>query len=103
MLYNISNNFPEDLYYDKERPFISLYQPTHRSFPDNKKDPIVFKNLLTAIKASLEKLNDFDDTEKILAPFMTLKEMMTFGITLVRAWQYLLHSISVLSIGWIHL
>ena len=74
MLYSISNKFPEDLHFDKEKPLISLYQPTHRSFPDNKQDPIVFKNLLSDIKDSLEKLEDFDDIEKIMAPFYEIEE-----------------------------
>ena len=26
-------------------PCVSIYQPTHRHFPDNQRDPIAFKNL----------------------------------------------------------
>lgn len=34
-------------------PCCSLYQPTHRRFPENRQDPIRFRNLLRALGASL--------------------------------------------------
>jgi hypothetical protein len=36
-----------------EEPCISLYQPTHRRFPDNQKDSIRYKNTLHALERTL--------------------------------------------------
>ena len=53
MMYQIVNKFPDDILFEQEGPFISLYQPTNRHAPENKQDPIVYKNLLKTIEASL--------------------------------------------------
>jgi hypothetical protein len=50
---NGSRHLAELLAPDLAGPRISLYQPTHRSFPDNQQDPIRFRNLLKEIEASL--------------------------------------------------
>lgn len=78
MLYEIVHHFPKDMNFSKEGPLISLYQPTHRSFPDNKQDPIVFKNLLRVIENSLEQLPGFDSINEIMKPFYELKEDKEF-------------------------
>ena len=74
MLYEIANRFPEDMINDKNGPLISLYQPTHKSSPDNKQDPIVFKNLIRDIEKSLEELPDFDSVDKVMKPLYELKD-----------------------------
>ena len=53
MMYQIVNKFPDDILFEQEGPFISLYQPTNRHAPENKQDPIVYRNLLKTIEASL--------------------------------------------------
>ena len=74
MLYEIVHHFPKDMIFKEDGPLISLYQPTHRSFPDNKQDPIVFKNLLRVIENSLkQKVND-EFIDSIMKPFYELKE-----------------------------
>ena len=78
MLYEIVHHFPTDMIFKKDGPLISLYQPTHRSFPDNKQDPIVFKNLLRVIENSLEQLPGFDSIDTIMKPFYELKEDKDF-------------------------
>lgn len=78
MLYEIVHHFPTDMIFKEEKPLISLYQPTHRSFPENKQDTIVFKNLLRVIENSLEKISKFDDIDTIMKPFYELKEDMDF-------------------------
>lgn len=37
----------------QEPPCLSLYQPTHRRHPDNRQDPIRFRNLLKELEVSL--------------------------------------------------
>lgn len=78
MLYEIANRFPEDMINDKNGPLISLYQPTHKSSPDNKQDPIVFKNLIRDIEKSLEELPDFDSVDKVMKPLYELKDDKEF-------------------------
>ncbi len=53
MTYQVVTEFPNDILFEQEGPFISLYLPTHRHFPENKKDRIVYKNLLKTIETSL--------------------------------------------------
>jgi len=78
MLYEIAHHFPNDMNFKEDGPLISLYQPTHRSFPDNKQDPIVFKNLLRVIENSLEQLPNINLIDTIMKPFYELKENKDF-------------------------
>ena len=66
MKYEITNHFPNEIIYEEEGPLVSLYQPTHRSFPENKQDNIVFGNLLRVIENSFNKTvtSGFCDCEK---------------------------------------
>lgn len=47
-------------------PFVSLYIPTHRNSPDNKRDSVTFKNLLKRVEKELD--------EKDVNPSSYLKE-----------------------------
>jgi hypothetical protein len=78
MLYEIVNLFPEDMIKDQEGPFVSLYQPTNKSFPENKQDLIVFKNLLKVIESSLEQIPNFDMMDSIMKPLHELREDKAF-------------------------
>lgn len=53
-------------------PYISLYQPTHRQHPENKQDPILFRNLVKQIEESLSARYSKDSIIKALAPFEDL-------------------------------
>ncbi len=74
MLYKIVNRFPEDMIFKEAGPLVSLYQPTHRSFPDNKQDPIVYKNLLRDVEDSLKINSDSRVIESIMKPFYELQD-----------------------------
>ena len=78
MLYEIVHHFPEDMIFKEDGPLISLYQSTHRSFPDNKQDPIVFKNLLRVVENSLKQKTSFELMDVILKPFYELKDDKAF-------------------------
>ena len=39
----------------REAPCLSLYQPTHRSFPERQQDPIRFKHLVRELEDSLKQ------------------------------------------------
>lgn len=53
-------------------PHISLYQPAHRQHPDNRQDPILFRNLVKQIEASLVSRGSTEDIARLLAPFNEL-------------------------------
>ena len=44
-----------ELLADREPPFLSLYQPTHRAYPENQQDPIRFRNLVKELETSLRR------------------------------------------------
>lgn len=90
MLYKIVNRFPEDMIFKEAGPLVSLYQPTHRYFPDNKKDPIIFKNLLREIENSLKQKFEASIVASIMKPFYELKEDKDF-------WNNTLDGIAVLA------
>lgn len=74
MAYEIVYRFPNEIIYQEEGPFISLYQPTHRHFPENKQDPIMFKNLLREIENSLSKKYEKDLIDLVTKPFYELEK-----------------------------
>lgn len=53
-------------------PYISLYQPTHKQHPDNKQDPILFRNLVKQIEESLSARYPRESIISALAPFNEL-------------------------------
>ncbi|HAF91943.1 MAG TPA: hypothetical protein DCG67_09335, partial [Pseudomonas sp.] len=55
----------------RQRPCLSLYQPTHRSFPEREQDPIRFKQLVRQLEDAL-KQQHCDQPETLLAPFRAL-------------------------------
>ena len=74
MLYEIAHRFPKDMILKEDGPLISLYQPTHRTSPDNKQDPILFKKLLKNIENSLKQVADLDFIESIMQPLQEIKD-----------------------------
>lgn len=51
---------------------ISLYQPTHKTHPENEQDVIRYKNLLKILDKSLREHYSGREAQKILAPFYAL-------------------------------
>ncbi len=78
MLYKIAHRFPDDMILEEDGPFISLYQPTHKHFPENKQDLIVFKNLVREIERLLQKQADKVFVKSIMKPFYELEENREF-------------------------
>jgi len=48
-----------------QKPCLSLYQPTHRHFPENQQDPIRFRNLVKQLKDSLRQSDEESATDGI--------------------------------------
>lgn len=70
-------------------PCLSLYQPTHRHHPDNRQDPIRFRNLVRVLEASLRQKYAVRETRALLAPFAALGDDAPF-------WSHTLDGLAVL-------
>ncbi|WP_417775833.1 hypothetical protein [Stutzerimonas xanthomarina] len=56
----------------REAPCLSLYQPTHRSFPERQQDPIRFKHLVRELEDSLKQQGRGEQAKALLKPFHDL-------------------------------
>lgn len=72
-----------------ESPCISLYQPTNRHHPDNRQDPIRFRNLLKTIEESLRQQYGGRDIRGLLEEFEALAGDESF-------WNHTLDGLAVL-------
>ena len=72
-----------------EPPCLSIYQPTHRSFPDNRQDPIRFKNLVRELQKSLGERDPQRQSQTLLEPLQQLAEDEQF-------WKHALNGLAVL-------
>ena len=61
-----------------ESPCISLYQPTHRHYPDNQQDLIQFGNLLKQLENSLRVKFETEQIKNLLEPLEELKTNADF-------------------------
>ena len=59
---------------DQQPPCLSLYQPTHRSRPENQQDPIRFRNLVKELEVSLRQKYPAVETGPLLEPFADLAQ-----------------------------
>ncbi len=80
MKFEIVENFPHEIIFEKNQPAISLYQPTHRYSPDNEQDPVRFKNLVKEIDKQLEANFSREERENLLKPYYQLAENKRFWI-----------------------
>ncbi len=90
MLYEIASGFSVEILRAQKPPCISLYQPTYRHRPDNKQDPIRFKNLLQKIETSLKQKYPSEEIEPLMKPFRQMADNKMF-------WEHTLDGLSVLS------
>lgn len=56
----------------REAPCLSLYQPTHRSFPERQQDPIRFRHLVRQLEDSLRQQGWGEHADALLRPFQAL-------------------------------
>lgn len=68
---------------------ISLYMPTHRTYPDNLQDPILFKNLVKKLEQSLLQQYSTSEATLLLQPFVALANNEEF-------WRHTLDGLAVL-------
>jgi hypothetical protein len=63
---------------DYPPPCLSLYQPTHRAFPDSQQNTVQYKNLLKALRSQLERKSGGADIAKLMEPFERLLDDVDF-------------------------
>ncbi|MDO9629400.1 MAG: hypothetical protein Q7I99_05805 [Acholeplasmataceae bacterium] len=78
MNYKIVDTFPNPFFTDKKAPLISIYQETSRHLPDNKRDALVFKNLIKAVESSLKEKYSKDEIQPLLEMFSKIENESTF-------------------------
>ena len=86
---SLANDYTTGTFGSPEAPCLSLYQPTHRSHPDNEQDPIRFRNLVTTIEESLREKYSKRDVRPLLEPFHALADNHDF-------WNHTLDGLAVL-------
>jgi hypothetical protein len=87
MTYKIVKNFPQDLPFDKEGPFISIYQTT-QVHPFDKGNIITFKNLMKEALSRIEEQYDKRIVEKFSLPLQEIVGDLDF-------WLYATQGIAV--------
>ncbi|HSC28036.1 MAG TPA: hypothetical protein VLD67_12220 [Vicinamibacterales bacterium] len=70
-------------------PCLSLYQPTHRHYPDTQQDPIRFRNLVRVLEESLREKYPSREIRPLLEPFHALAADFEF-------WNHLRDGLAVL-------
>ncbi len=86
---SLENDYAAGLLDAHEPPCISLYQPTHRHHPENKQDPIRFRNLIKALEESLRQKYATHEIQPLLEPFLALADAHDF-------WNHTLDGLAVL-------
>ena len=74
----LANDFPDVILAERQGPFLSLYQPTHRTFPERQQDSVRFRNLVLKLGDSLREKHPDRDIKPLLAPFHALAEDVEF-------------------------
>ncbi len=74
----LTQAYREVLQSKQQPPCLSVYQPTHRHFPDNQQDPIRFKNAIKKLERSLLQKHPAGQAEPLLAPLYELAENRDF-------------------------
>jgi Bacterial archaeo-eukaryotic release factor family 3 len=86
-----TDELPIELPVAHDSPCLSLYQPTHRTHPDNQQDPIRFRNLVKSLEQSLSQEYPKHEVRFLLQPFNDLIGQNDFwnhaqdGLAILRA------------------
>jgi hypothetical protein len=84
----LKNNILAELLKEREKPCLSIYQPTHRHRPEKQQDPIRFHNLLNELEKSVSKTFPTLKTEPLMEPFHALADNH-------QLWNYTLDGLAV--------
>ncbi len=85
----LEKDYAAGLFEKCDPPCLSLYQPTHRHYPDNQSDLINYRNLAKVLEAKLLQNFTRQETLLLLAPFLNLADNRDF-------WNHTLNGLAVL-------
>lgn len=88
----LDEDYAAGLLEDCSPPCLSIYQPTHRHFPDNQQDSVRFRNLVKELEQSLQQNYSNDEIRSLLEPFRALADDRDF-------WNNTLDGLAVLGAG----
>ncbi len=89
-MYSLADDFRAGLFTAHEPPCLSMYLPTHRHAPENRQDPIRFRNLVKQLDASLRRAYPGSEVKALLRPFEELAGDRPF-------WEHTLDGLAVLA------
>jgi hypothetical protein len=69
---SLANDYRAGLLTVQNSVCLSLYQPTHRFFPDNQQDQLRFRKLLKQLEESLRQKHPARDADSLLQPLQAL-------------------------------
>lgn len=75
---SLDRDYGAGIFHRQEPPCLSLYQPTHRSHPENQQDPIRFRNLVKTLEESLRREYATKNVQPLLEPFLKLADDSDF-------------------------
>lgn len=78
MKYKIVDTFPHEFFENKQAPLISLYQETSRHLTQNKRDSLIFKNLIKEVEMSLKELYSVKEIKNLMDMLTSLENESTF-------------------------
>lgn len=84
-----ASEYPAVVFASQAPPCLSLYQNTHRRYPENQQDPIRFRNLVKELEESLAGKYPKREIEPLLRPYYNLSEDHRF-------WNHTLDGLAVL-------
>ncbi len=88
-VHNFNKDIAKELLNHSNPPCLSLYQPTHRHYPENQQDSIRFGNLVKVLEESLLKRYAKSEVQPMLEPFLALSHDHAF-------WDHTLDGLAVL-------
>jgi len=91
-MHQLSLNHLAALLAQHEPPCVSLYQPTHRSYPASQQDPIRYRNLLREMEASMRQKYPTRNVRAILEKFQRIATDELF-------WNHRTEGLAILSSG----
>lgn len=87
---SLEKDYASGLWSRQQPPCLSLYQPTHRHHPDNRQDPLRFRNLVRSLEESLHQQHPRADARALLNGFNELAGNEAF-------WNHALDGLAVLA------
>ncbi|NJP37024.1 hypothetical protein [Alkalicoccus luteus] len=81
-MFELTNHFPHDLFYDARAPFLSLYQATERAGREKQSNAVVFRNMLKDLDRKLREGYPHVKADELVKPLRAIAEDRHFWRTI---------------------